>query len=186
MKITMKHNKYPLPMMILHHIVAILMIATYFLADYIKLHKSLGGLLLIFVCLRLAVRFMYLGKTPPSINPPQSIHYKVEKSVHGMMYLLMIVQPLMGWTISNGKGYPVNVFGLFSFPTIVGINEKLSENLYVVHELLGKVLFALLIAHVVGGLYHLYKEKQNIFTRMIPYYYESMRFTYQTSIYTGV
>lgn len=163
-----QYNKYPLPMMILHHIVAVLMISTYLLADYVQLHKSLGGLLLIFVVLRLTARFMYLGKTPPSINPPKSLNYKLEKSVHGMLYLMMIVQPLLGWTISNAKGYPVSVFGWFEFPTIIGTNYELASNLYVVHEALGKVFMALLIAHVVGGVYHWFKEKHNIFTRMVP------------------
>lgn len=162
----MTHTKYPTPMIILHHIVAVLMISCYFLADYTKIHKSLGALLLIFACIRLVVRLTHLGKTPPSINPPKDIHYIIEKSVHGLLYVMIFLQPTLGWIVSNAYGYPVSVFGLFSLPTIVDHNPALAFRVFEVHHLLGKMFFALLIAHVAGAAYHLFKEKQNVFKRM--------------------
>lgn len=163
----MTHNKYPIPMVVLHYIVAVLMIATYFLAENnLMLHKSFGAMVLLFGLLRLVTRLGSRGKTPVSINPPNSKSYYLEKSVHGFLYLVMLLTPLMGWLLSNVSGYPVSVFGLFDLPTLIAESYSSKEILKEIHELMGNAFMLLLVAHVAGAVYHLVKEKVNVFKRM--------------------
>ena len=35
---------------------------------------------------------------------------------HGLLYLLLLAQPISGWMMSSAAGYPVSFFGLFDFP----------------------------------------------------------------------
>ena len=55
---------------------------------------------------------------------------------HGLLYLLLLAQPLSGWMMSSAANYPVTFFGLFQFPALVGANHDLHEALEEVHEAL--------------------------------------------------
>lgn len=133
------YTKYPTSMIWLHHIVAVLMIGCYFLADYKDLHVSLGALLLIFGCIRVFVRLLNTSKTPPSINSPKSWQYIIEKAVHILLFILIFLQSILGWIISNAKGNPVTLFGMVDFPLLLGPNKAVFDSLYDIHEALGKV-----------------------------------------------
>lgn len=164
----MEYNKYPKPMIILHNLVAVLVIATFLLADRDTMfyHKSLGALVLIFALIRLVVRLVYIGKTPPSINPPKSLEYKLEKSVHGLLYLLILFTPILGALTSNAHGYPVSIFGIIDMPMLISKSESAASILGGTHVFLANTFLVLLIVHIAAAFYHLIKEKQNIFTRM--------------------
>ena len=55
---------------------------------------------------------------------------------HGLLYLLILAQPVTGWLMSSAADYPVSFFGLFEFPILVGENHDLHETLEDVHEAL--------------------------------------------------
>ena len=89
-------HKYPMSMIILHALLAILMIATLVVGwmmddnrGLMPLHKSLGALVFIFGIVRIINRMRNMGKIPPSVN--QGAMRLVEKSVHG---LLMVALPI--------------------------------------------------------------------------------------------
>ena len=61
---------------------------------------------------------------------------KAAAAGHGLLYLLILLQPLSGWAMSSAANYPVTLFGWFQFPALVGANHDLHEGLEEVHEVL--------------------------------------------------
>ena len=99
-------QKYPMSMIFFHGLLAVLMIATLVVAwmmddnkDLMPLHKSLGATVFIFGILRILNRMSNMAKLPPSVNHG-ALHW-VEKAVHGLLMLVMLALPFVGWLMSN-------------------------------------------------------------------------------------
>ena len=67
------------------------------LYDY---HRGMGFVLLVLVVVRIIARFI---TTPPSPLPDtiSKFQQKIAHSVHGLMYLALIVHPIFGWYATN-------------------------------------------------------------------------------------
>ena len=168
------NHKYPKSMIFYHSLLAVLMVATLVLGwvmdrenGLMFFHKSVGALVLFFGVLRIINRVRNMGNIPPSVN--HGALHLVEKSVHGLLMLMMLVLPIVGWLVSNAKGYPVSVFRLFNLPDLIGKNEALSETLGEMHEAGATVFFLVLIAHVVAAVYHKVKTKEDVISRILPW-----------------
>ena len=167
-------QKYPKSMIFYHSLLAVLMIATLILGWVMNrenglmfFHKSVGVLVLVFGVLRIINRMRNMANIPPSVN--HGVLHLVEKSVHGVLMLMMLILPIVGWLVSNAKGYPVSVFGLFDLPNLLGKNEALAETLGEMHEAGAAAFFFLLIFHVVGAVYHKLKTKEDVISRILPW-----------------
>ena len=168
-------QKYPKSMIYLHAIVAILMITVLILGwvagsnpkAIIPVHKSLGVLVLAFALIRIINRMANISKIPVSVN--HGALRIVEKAIHGLLMLVTLIMPLSGWLMSNAAGRPVSFFGLFDLPNLLAKNDSLKEVFGGVHGLCANLFVALLVLHVVGAIYHLVKEKENVISRMLPW-----------------
>ena len=168
------NHKYPKSMIFYHSLLAVLMIATLVLGwvmdrenGLMFFHKSVGALVLFFGVLRIINRVRNMGNIPPSVN--HGALHLVEKSVHGLLMLMMLVLPIVGWLVSNAKGYPVSVFGLFDLPNLIGKNLDLADTLGGMHKAGAAVFVFLLIVHVVGAIYHKIKTKEDVISRILPW-----------------
>lgn len=168
-------KKYPLSMIVFHTLIAVFMIGALLIGwnleenrDLMMLHKSFGVAVLLLAVVRIINRFRVAKSVPESVNP-KGLKRIVEKSVHGLLYIVMLGIPLCGWLLSNASGYPASFFGLFSLPTLMAKNPDMAHTLGEFHELGANVFFMLLILHILGGVVHLVKEKQNVFKRMSPF-----------------
>jgi len=169
-------QKYPLSIILFHGIIAVLMIAALFLvwsADdnpaLMAVHKSVGATVLILGVLRILNRIRSGKRVPRSVNAKGSVQYILEKSVHGLLYVVMLMIPLFGWLFVNANGMAVNVFGLFDLPMIISKNPSIAHTLKEFHELFANVFIGLVVLHVGGAVIHLLKEKSNVFKRMMPF-----------------
>ena len=95
------------------------------------------------------------------------MQYLAEKTVHGLLYVVMLGVPLMGWLTSNAFGYPASFFGIFNLPTLIGKNIDLAEQLGELHGFGADVFVILLALHVLGAIVHLIVNKENVFKRMM-------------------
>lgn len=170
---TVSTAKYPMSVKLFHSVIALLMIATLVIGwqledneDLMGLHKSLGVAVLILAILRVVNRVRAKNDVPGSVNAVGSLQYLAEKIVHGLLYLVMLGLPIMGWLTSNAFGYPASFFGLFNLPTLIGKNIDLAEQLGELHGLGADVFVGLLALHVLGGVVHLLLNKENVFKRM--------------------
>lgn len=161
-------QKYTLATRIFHWIGALLIILAVISInmgdDYISLHKSLGASFLIWTVLRIINRFV--SKAPP--HPPMPVwQTAVAHLTHLGLYVAMLAMPITGALMSMYGGRGVSVFGLFSLPSIVGIDREMAKFMNGLHTgAVFYVLIFLVVAHVGGALYHQFVMKDNLIARM--------------------
>lgn len=118
----------------------------------LALHKPLGALLLLLVCLRLIVRLVK-GTPPLPADLPLWQKYAAIAS-HWLLYLLMFAMPLIGWAMVSASGTPVNLAGTWTLPAIVPENADVFAVLRSTHRYLAYLLFATVLLHLAAGLFH--------------------------------
>ncbi|MGB5108393.1 MAG: cytochrome b [Formosimonas sp.] len=167
--------KYPMTMIVLHGLVAVLMIATLvagWLLDssdsVMGVHQFLGIAVLTFAVLRIINRLRQSSGVPKSVNTKATAQYIAEKIVHGLLYVITLSLPVVGWLTVNAKGHAVQFFGLFDLPTLLAKNTDLAHQLGDMHETGANIFVALIVLHLLGGVVHLFLHKDNVFKRMMP------------------
>lgn len=128
------------------------------------IHKSTGFLVLVLMLLRLIWRLMNPPPPPePSMEPWRQA---AASATHYAFYALLIAMPIIGWAGSNAYGAPVNVYGLFTLPTILDKNEDLSKQIFWWHETFGLTVGALVLLHAGAALHHRFVRKDAVLARM--------------------
>ena len=130
------------------------------------IHKSLGVLILFLMILRLAYRLIVGWPAPePTITSAQRI---VSHAVHNLLYLLLIVQGLLGWYANSVYGAATPFFGLFNLPNLAEKDEAFAKQLFLIHEVIGVTIAGLLILHIGAALYHYFIRRDGVLQRMLP------------------
>lgn len=131
-----------------------------------NMHRSLGFVVLVLMVARLSYRVTAGAPEPePSLNAFQRA---VSAAVHHMLYLLLLVQPVLGWVATSAYGAPIMIFNLFRLPDFVAKNEALSKQLFLMHDLVSYVIAALLAMHIGAALYHYFIRRDGVLQRMLP------------------
>ena len=131
-----------------------------------NLHRSTGATVLLLMVLRLAYRLAHGAPAPePSLNAFQRI---ASVTVHRFLYLLLLVQPLVGWAATSAYGAPIVVFGAFRLPDFVAKNAALSKQLFAVHQAAGLTIAALVAVHIGAAFYHYLIRRDGVMRRMLP------------------
>jgi cytochrome b561 len=163
----------------LHWIIAALIITQFVLASraedlpngmhklaLLARHKSFGMTVLMLAILRLLWR---LWNRPPELPAGMAPWERmIARATHIAFYVLLFVMPLTGWMMSSAKNYAVSWFGLFTWPNLIGKNEAAFDALLATHGILGKLLFAIAVLHVLAALKHHFWNKDDVLSRMLP------------------
>ena len=129
-------------------------------------HKSLGVLILILMVLRLINRFAVGAPIPdPNIERWQKA---ASSAVHGLLYVLLLAMPVVGYVANSAYGAPTPFFGLFTLPKIVGDNPELATRLFTLHRWVGFLVILLVLMHVGAALYHYFIRRDVVLNRMLP------------------
>jgi cytochrome b561 len=129
-------------------------------------HKSLGVLILVLMILRLINRLVVGAPPPePDIEPWQK---KVSSAVHGLLYVLLLAMPIVGWIANSAYGAPTPFFGLFTLPKLVADNKDLATTLFTLHRWVGFLVILLVVVHIGGALYHYFARRDQVLQRMLP------------------
>ena len=131
-----------------------------------QLHKSLGITILLLSLARLAIRFWH--RRPPAFVDSKWAGWAA-KSVHALLYVVMIGGPLSGWIIvSTGKvQFPTLLFGVVPWPHLP-VPDGWHEPAEGLHAAMAWLFVGLLVLHVLGALRHQFVKDENILARMIP------------------
>jgi cytochrome b561 len=130
-------------------------------------HKSFGMTVLMLAVLRLLWRlFNRPPELPAGMSKAESI---LAKCTHIFFYILLFAMPLTGWLMSSAKNYSVSWFGRFTWPDLIGKNERAFELLKTTHQTLSWLLFALAILHILAALKHHFWNKDDVLRRMLPF-----------------
>jgi cytochrome b561 len=173
-------NSYGALAKFLHWIVVVLIITQFFIAEsadelpdgleklaVLSWHKSFGMLVLILAIVRIGWKLANRGAPAPVPMPrPQQI---AAAAGHGLLYMLVLAQPITGWAMSSAANYPVTLFGWFQFPDLVGANHALHEVLEEVHEATFYTLAVVALLHAAAAVYHHVWMKDDSLRRMLPF-----------------
>jgi cytochrome b561 len=136
---------------------------------FYAVHES-AGLTILFVTLaRLAWRIA----NPP---PPLPDHIPAQMrlaaaSVHWLLYAALIVQPILGFTMTNAFGFPMQgataYLGLIDIPAVMAENRSLAETLKTLHTWVGYAIAALLVVHIGAAVFHHAIRRDGTLMRML-------------------
>jgi cytochrome b561 len=131
-----------------------------------SVHVSLGVLLTAVILARIAWRLMP-GHQMSSLEVGWV--RLASKSVHYLLYALLVIQAGLGFGFRWAQGHPVSFFGLFAIPGPYGALDKASRHtLHFLHEKLGWVIVIIAFGHALAALYHYYVVKDRVLQRMLP------------------
>lgn len=164
--------KYPLRMRIIHWSMAIILLGLIFVGwlmmsmdennpalEYLfPYHKSFGMLMLFAVLARLVVRACAQRPAlPAGLAPWEKTGAKIG---HALLYTLMVVVPLMGYSMSSSftQSDGVFFFGVF-LPELLPKNDERFEVFEMLHRYLAYTLLAVIALHVIGALKHRFFDK---------------------------
>jgi cytochrome b561 len=133
-------------------------------SQMIGMHKSFGFAILVLVVLRLLWR---LANPLPRDLGTSRIENKLGHTMHIFLYILLLMQPVIGILMSQSFGHPVYPFDLFKVPTFVSDNIRLGKILLEIHEALWVVLAISVGIHIAAALKHHFIEKNRTLMRMI-------------------
>ena len=129
------------------------------------LHRSFGAVLLPIVVIRLIYRIA--NPPPPLPGDIPAIQQLAAHMTHWALYLLLIVQSLVGWVATSAYRAPIKVFWLFELPPIWPVDQPFSERAFALHRWIGFALAALICAHIAAALFHHFVRRDQVLLRMV-------------------
>lgn len=172
--------RYSLTMIRLHWLTFLLVVAAYIFMEFREIfprntpgrefmkatHYSLGLTILGLTLARLIIKLT--GEPAPGITPaPPVWQQTAAKAGHALIYLFLIAMPLIGWATLSTEGDAVMFYGL-EIPALLGPDKILSGRLEELHEIGGKIGYALLGAHALLAIVHHAIFKDTTLIRMMP------------------
>lgn len=169
---TRAQYKYPLSMRSVHWVRALVVIAaltiglvmvnlpedSIFQFDYLyPTHKQLGVFAFILAIVQLMLHRMNVTPSlPPGLPKWERV---LSKAVHRLLYALLILVPVLGYSMSSSftqsDGVP---FLFFHLPELLPKNDDLFRVFQAAHRYLSYAFAAAIALHVVGTLKHRYLD----------------------------
>jgi cytochrome b561 len=84
---------------------------------------------------------------------------------HAALYVLLFLQPLVGYLGSEFSGFPVKLFGV-TLPSWAGKNVALKETLSGAHLAVSWLIALAVLLHVAGALKHALVDRDGLLARM--------------------
>ena len=167
-------QRYPLSLRILHWLRAVIILGLILagwvmtsLADEVPAkyellypwHKSFGILAFLVVIVQLAIR----SRTQRLPEPPATLpsHERLlAKTVHRAIYVLLVVVPLMGYSMSSTFTMSDGVFFFgTNLPELLPKNDAWFVVFQWLHKVLAYTLLVLVTLHVIGALKHRFLDR---------------------------
>lgn len=169
---TQAPTKHSIATRLFHHGTVLLMIVLWVLVEYresiegaVGIHKALGAVFLFWVLARLVN--LAVRKKVPYAKPNPKWQTALAHLVHLGLYACMLAMPIVGVLMSVYGGRAVNIFGMVQIPVFVTPDRDMARFFGNLHtDVIFPLLLVLLVAHVVGALYHQFVLKDNLLARM--------------------
>ncbi|MHB8284294.1 MAG: cytochrome b [Caulobacteraceae bacterium] len=140
----------------------------------VPLHVSSGMTILTLTAARIVWR---LTHRPPPFLPGKPWEHAAAHLVHGLLYALMLIMPLSGWSIVSAHpahgGRGSVLWGVIPLPPIGPIAQmaapaqRIAHATFVEsHTIAGWILLSVLILHVAAAVKHQLIDRQRILARM--------------------
>ncbi|MBA1376903.1 cytochrome b [Pseudomonas brassicacearum] len=162
---------------LLHWLMALMIIAMLFIGAgmvasvserhewLLQLHKPLGIAILLLVIVRLVVRFT--TRTPPLPADLPGWQALAAKASHVLLYALMLVLPLLGWSMISAAGDPVMLSESLRLPSILPADAQTFALLRKAHGYLAYLLFLTVLVHLAAALFHGWVRRDEVLDSML-------------------
>ena len=135
-------------------------------ATLVAWHLSVGPTILLVVLLRLAWRLTHPPPPAPvDLSPPVRL---LSRATHWLLYALLIVQPLLGWTAASAYGATAYLLGVIPLPALAAKDEAFGTQVGHIHGAVALLLLATIALHVSGALYHALIKRDGVTGRILP------------------
>lgn len=136
---------------------------------FYAIHESAGLTIFLVSVARLSWRLAH--RPPPLPDDIPAPMRLAAQTVHTALYAALIVQPVLGFVMTNAFGFPMQgataYLGLIDLPKFMDANLPLAEALKAAHVALGWTILALLVLHVGGAIYHQAIRRDGLLLRML-------------------
>ena len=127
-------------------------------------HKSIGVVIFLLMIGRISWRLT--NPKPRDLGNIPVLNY-IAHLVHIFLYVLLLLQPLVGILMSQTYGYPVYVLGVFKLPSLVWQSPSMGNFLREVHGVTAVLLAAFIVIHVAAALKHHFVDRDRTLMRML-------------------
>ncbi len=128
-------------------------------------HIFFGTLILTVVILRILWR---LTHSAPADVPMTLLQTMAAKAVHKLLYAILLILPVLGWTNASSRGWDVKLLGLLSLPALSPKGSGWGHEMGDVHQAVAIGLLVLVGLHVTAAIYHQWIMKDHLLQRMMP------------------
>lgn len=168
-------ERYPGTSRVLHWIVAVLVLATWPLGfliqftkkevtlDFYMVHESFGFLVLWLMLLRTGNRL--IAKAPHPEGPP--IERFAASTVHGLLYVFLILMPVSGFLATNAHGFPLVWFGIVPVWSPLDKAPEIAGLFSAIHGWSAWILLLLFALHMGAVLLHHIIRRDNTLYRIL-------------------
>ncbi|MHB1668241.1 MAG: cytochrome b [Thiomonas sp.] len=131
-------------------------------AGLIAWHLAIGPLILSVMLLRLGWRSA-VGTPEP--HPGVAWQELASKLTHGLLYVLLLVLPLLGWINASTRGWSISLLGI-PLPALASQGSTVGRDLGEWHSTLAYIVLGLIGLHVSAAFYHHWVRKDGLLARM--------------------
>ncbi len=129
------------------------------------IHRSFGVVVLAIVAIRLTWRLTHPPlPLPADISPLQR---RAARTVHWLLYALLLIQGMVGWIATSAYRAPILVFWLFELPPIWPVDKDFSDKAFLVHQTIGISIAIVLCFHIGAALHHHFIRRDRVLMRMV-------------------
>jgi cytochrome b561 len=129
-----------------------------------QIHISIGIVVLALILARLVWRLTH--RVPPEPELPRW-QRNASAAVHWLLYLLVLVTTLTGWSYASARGWSLTFFDMFPLPALVGQGSPTGRAIGELHESIVWVLLGFAVAHVLAALVHAFVYRDRVLRRML-------------------
>ena len=114
---------------------------------------------------RLVVRFT--RRTPPLPADLPGWQVLAAKASHVLLYALMLILPLLGWSMISAAGDPVMLSESLRLPSILPADAQTFALLRKAHGYLAYLLFLTVLVHLAAALFHGWVRRDEVLDSML-------------------
>lgn len=170
-----QQSRYSAGTRVLHWLAAVLVFTTIIVgftlanslgsyAVLLGVHKALGATVFVVFVVRVVNRLTHRAPAlPAGVGGVERL--AIAGSELGM-YVLLLAQPLIGWSMLSASGVPVTLFGSVTLPAIAPVDAATYGLLRNAHSVVAYVLVLMIAAHVSAVLLHTLTLRDGMLRRM--------------------
>ncbi len=171
-------ERYGIPAVILHWLIAMLVAVLFPLGLYMTgldyyhpwyqaapwWHKSFGLLVAMLLVIRMIWRRITANPHPLPSHQPWEI--RLSRSVHWLLYLLLLFTCISGYLISTADGRSIEFFAWIELPALISGIEQQEDIAGDIHFMLAVSIITLTVLHITGALKHHFIDRDETLKRI--------------------